>query len=408
MSQLLSRRMMLGGTLGGFFALAMRRRAEGALAQTPTGKAKRCLVLWMNGGPSQFETFDPKPGTNTGGGARSIETSVPGMSICDTLPHIARRMDRLSIVRNLTSIEGDHERGYYTMHTGYSFVPAFPRPALGAVVSHESPVADFPHYVTIGSTGLGPAFLGPDHAPFSIEDPQTALALLQKVGRRRKRIQLLEELGEPFDRSHPTATLERRRKLIGRIESLVNTSFVSALDVGREPESVRSRYGDQPFGRACLVARRLLESGVNYVEVHHDNWDTHQNNAAMTRELCAAIDEPWALLMDDLAASGLLDETIVLWMGEFGRTPQINATSGRDHFPQVTPAVLGGGGLKGGVVVGATSESGTEVAGEPYRVADLFATVFQALGIDPAREFQTSFGSPTTATEQGRPIQELA
>ena len=403
----LNRRTFLGGAIGGFFAYAMRNGLDAAFANQPTGTAKRCVVLWMNGGPSQIDTFDPKPGASTGGEFRSIQTVVPGIEISETLPHIAKQMGALSIIRNLTSPEGEHERGQYYLHTGYRFVPGFPRPAMGSVISHESSPTEFPRYVAIGSRGYGPAYMGPDHAPFSIENPEEALELMRSIRRRKRRIALLQDLGAAFDDGHPTAMLNRRRSMVSRIETLVSTPFVEAMNLEREASSNRRRYGDSEVGQACLLARRLLETGVNFVEVQHDGWDTHQNNFRQMRGLCEAIDQPWAALMEDLRASGLLDETIVLWLGEFGRTPNINAQRGRDHFPQVTPAVIGGAGIRGGQVVGKTNRTGTEIQGDPHPVADLFATVFSAMGIDPAAQFTTSFESPTSATEDGKPIGEL-
>lgn len=402
-----NRRTLLGGTLGGFFATAMRHSVDGTFATHPRGPAKRCVVLWMNGGPSQIDTFDPKPGTTTGGEFGAISTAVPGMQISETLPQVAQRMNHLSIIRNLTSREGEHLRGQYYLHTGFRFVPGFPRPALGSVVSHEAEPAEFPQYVTIGSRGYGPAYMGPNHAPFSIEDPDEALELMRSIRRRKRRLGLLQELGTPFDQRHADDLLNQRRSMIARIESLVSTEFVRAVDLSQESRRHRDRYGDTEIGRACLLARRLLEAGVNFVEVQHDGWDTHQNNFVQTRRLCGGIDQPWAALMDDLESSGLLDETIVLWLGEFGRTPNINPQRGRDHFPQVTPAVIGGGGLAGGRIVGQTNRNGTAIDGQEYSIADLFATVFSTLGIQPETEFTTNFGSPTTATEAGRPLTEL-
>ena len=249
--------------------------------------------------------------------------------------------------------------------------------------------------------------MGPDHSPFSIEDPEEALDLMRSIRRRKRRISLLQELGATFDSDHPENKLERRRSMVSRIEKLVSTPFVDALDLQREPKKTRSRYGDHPFGQGCLLARRLLEGGVNFVEVQHDGWDTHANNLRETTELCEAIDRPWAALMEDLRSSGLLDETVVVWMGEFGRTPKINANRGRDHFPKVTPAIIGGGGLAGGRVIGKTNKTGTEIEGQSYNVADLFATIFAALGISPDQEFTTSFDSPTDATDGGKVIAEL-
>lgn len=408
MSQLpIARRTILGGAAAGFFACALRTGRAAALSQQPTGKARRCVVLWMGGGPSQIDTFDPKPGTDTGGEFRAISTAATGLEISETLPEIAKQMGQLSVLRCLTSNEGDHGRGEYFLHTGFPQVSAFPRPALGAVISHEMPEMGFPRYVTVGTRGFGPAYMGADHAPFSIEDPAAALELMRRIGQRSSRVRWMQNLGGPFDDAHASSLLNRRRAMVSRIESLVGTPFVRAVDLNLEPESVRERYGSSAFGTSCLLARRLLEAGVNFVEVVQQGWDTHADNFNAVRNLCQQIDRPWASLMQDLAASGLLDDTIVLWMGEFGRTPQINNGRGRDHFPAITPVVIGGGGLHGGLSVGRTNAQGTEIDGRPYHVADLMATIFQRMGIDPQQEFQTSFGSPTRATDDGQPMAEL-
>lgn len=397
------RRKMLGGLAGGFFGLATRRGRDQLFAESRKTQ-RRCLVLWMNGGPSQLETFDPKPGTATGGELGAIATNIPGLAISETLPGLAKRMQHLTVLRHVTSTEGEHERGQYYLHTGFPFVPGFPRPALGSVVSHEAPPADFPNYVSIGSPGYGPAYMGPRHAPFSIEDPREALELMTRIRRRSSRIELLRELGNAFDDQHTDEMLHRRRAMIGRIESLVTTKFVRALQLDEESEAQRQRYGDSEVGRHFLLARRLLETGVRFVEVQVDGWDTHVNNFRQTRQLCAAMDRPWSALLDDLAASGLLDETVVLWMGEFGRTPNINGQNGRDHFPAVTPVVIGGGSLQTGGVIGSTNRTGTEIVGDSVTVPDLFATVFSALGIEPSRQFTTGFNSPTGATDDGHVI----
>ena len=403
----LSRRCFLGGTVSGFFAYAMRNRCAAALTHSPQGQAQHCIVLWMNGGPSQLDTFDPKPRTSTGGEFGSISTSVPGLSISETLPQMARHMDSLTVLRSLTSQEGEHLRAQYYLHTGYRLVPGFPRPAAGSVVSHEAPPQPFPQFVTLGSEGFGPAYMGPAHAPFTIENADEALVLLHRLRRKRGRMHLLDNLDEGFDRHHGGEETSRRRAMISRIENMVTTPFVNALDVEREPSQNRQRYGDHEFGRACLVARRLIESGVRFVEVQHDGWDTHANNFPAVRQLCEAIDRPWAALMEDLKSSGLFENTLIVWLGEFGRTPRINANRGRDHFPRITPVVIGGGGVSAGGVVGRTNKLGTQIESEPFDVADLFASLFAAFGIDPARVFETSFGAPTTATDKGLPIPQL-
>ncbi|MGI9516655.1 MAG: DUF1501 domain-containing protein [Pirellulaceae bacterium] len=405
----INRRQMLGGSIGGFFAYAARNHCDGLFASevNSSARAKRCIVLWMDGGPSQLDTFDPKPGTSTGGEFQSIETAAPGMRISETLPRVARQMDALSIVRNLTSDIGDHQRAQYYLHTGYQFVSSFPRPSLGSVISSTGGESALPNYVALGSAGYGPAFMGPEHAPFSIENAAQARQLLNTLRRRRGRLRLLGELGSEFDAQHPGPLLEQRKSMISRIGALSATQFSSALDLEQASPADRSRYGDSEFARNCLVARRLLDLGVRFVEIQRGGWDTHDNNFRAVRRLTGDIDRPLAALMEDLRNSGMLEDTIVIWMGEFGRTPRINGRAGRDHFPRVTPVVLGGGPIQGGRVIGGTNELGTEIQGEPWQVPDLFATIMSAFGVEPDEEFTTDFDSPTTATDGGRIIEGL-
>jgi len=316
-------------------------------------------------------------------------------------------MKKLSIVRSITSKEGDHLRGQYLFHTGYPLVEGFARPALGAMVSRETPAARVPKYVSLGAAGFGPAFLGATHAPFSVEDLRQALESLRAVGRKKDRIRFLRALDQDFDAAHSAEVLAGREEMLRKIEELSDTPFVRALDLEAEPSRDRERYGATPFGQRCLAARRLLESGVRFVEIHQNGWDTHVDNFAKVGEVCGVIDAPWAALMDDLDARGLLDETIVLWMGEFGRTPTINPRNGRDHYPRVTCAVIGGGGLQGGRVVGETDRLGANIVKDQVGVPDLFATLVQSFGVDPRRRFRTDFGGTATLTDNGTPIRAL-
>ncbi len=406
---MLNRRQVLGGAIGGFFAYAARNRCDQLFASSigDAAKAKRCIVLWMDGGPSQIDTFDPKPGKTTGGEFQSISTAADGVRISETLPHIAKQMDGLSVIRNLSSPIGDHQRAQYFLHTGFQFVQAFPRPALGSVISHTTTPTDFPNYVALGSRGFGPAYMGPEHAPFSIEDPAQARQLLVALRKRRGRLQLLNNLGAEFDQRHASTLVQQRQSMVSRIEALASTRFAEALDMERSSVADRQRYGETGFGQSCLLARRLLDLGVRFVVVQLGGWDTHANNFPALRQLCGQLDQPWGALMADLKSSGMLDDTVVVWMGEFGRTPRINAQRGRDHFPQATPVVIGGGPFQGGRAIGQTNALGTEISGDAVSVPDLFATIMSAFGIKPDQEFTTDFGSPTTATDDGKVIQGL-
>lgn len=406
MAQKSTRRRWLQG-VAGFWVLALRHGWHSLLAAPPPTTARRLLVLWMNGGPSQMETFDPKPGAPTGGPTRSIATSVPGLHIAEHLPQVAARMHHLAVLRCIQSPEGEHARAQYLLHTGYRFVPEFPRPSLGSIASWQLKTQQPVNYVVLGGRGFGPAFLGPAHSPLALDDVDQARRLLEQLQRRKHSLQRLQELNQRYRREISADIVAQRDELLGRLEQLIDSPFVEALRWEGEAPGTVERYGSHAFGRACLVARRLLQRGVPAVEVQLDGWDTHQDNFARTAALCQQLDSPLAALLDDLAASGLLQETLVVWLGEFGRTPTINANQGRDHYPQVTPVVLGGLHL-GGRVVGSTDRTGTTITTRPHSVSDLFATLCHHLGLKPDQPLQTSFGSTTTLTDRGQVIPELA
>ncbi len=403
----LSRRHFLGAGLGGFFAYAMRHRAGDLFAQEGA-KAKACIVLWMEGGPSQLDTFDPKPGHANGGPTKAIETAAKGVRIAASLPRVAAQMKRLSIVRSLNSAEGEHQRAQYLLHTGHPFIEGVAHPSTGAVVSKEAGGAvTIPRYVSIGQPGFGPAFLGQEHGPFALENPQTALEMLRKLDSKRGRFQLAQELGREFEKSHEDGLLKLRDGLMERTAALLDTAFPKAIDLSQEPDEVRDRYGRGGFGAGCLVARRLVEAGVRFVEVSLGGWDTHQDNFNAVGRLCGALDPAFSALVEDLEKRGLLDSTMVMWMGEFGRTPAINADTGRDHFPRAFSAVVGGGGLAGGRVIGETNAGGMEIARDPVSVADLFATVFDRFGFDHAKKYRGEGGTVVKMTEGGTPVKAL-
>ena len=408
---MLNRRQVLGGSISGFFAFAARNQLSGLFDETTNGDgigaAKRCVVLWMEGGPSQIDTFDPKPGQRTGGPVSAIQTTVPGIEISEYLPQLSKQIHNLSVIRNLTSTEGEHVRASHYLHTGFKFVPSFPRPSMGSVVSAQTPDSEIPKYVALGSPGFGPAYMGPENAPFSVNNLEQARDLIQKVQRRSSRLQLLRNLDTAFSEKVNDPRVIQRRANIAKIERLATTGFGDALNVERFSRRDRERYGEHEFGRRCLVAKRMLDLGVRFVEVQLGGWDTHEQNFKNVQRLSGAIDRPFAALVQDLKSSGMYNDTLLIWMGEFGRTPNINSRNGRDHFPQCTPVVIGGGPIQSGIVVGETNELGTKINGKPYQVADLFATIYSAFGIQPEQEFTTEFDSPTTATDGGEVISEL-
>jgi uncharacterized protein (DUF1501 family) len=391
----------------------------------------------MDGGPSQMDTFDLKPGHANGGPFREIKTAVPGLRISEHLPGIARRADQLAVVRSMTSKEGDHRLASHYVHAGYVQRGPINYPTLGALVANEAgaEAADLPAFVSIApyritnSRSQSPGFLGPRFAPLIIRDgdPRTAAPadggalrvenLKPHVGvgdeHFAARLRLVQQMQRDFLVEHPSAAARSHQTAYERAGRLMRTSAASALDLHREPLEVRETYGTTKFGQACLLARRLVEHGVPFIEVTMggdsiNGWDTHYDNFGRVRELSQVLDAGWSALMDDLKSRGLLDSTLIVWMGEFGRTPNINGDKGRDHFPMAWTAVLGGGGIKGGQVIGMTSAGGDEIERRPVSVPDLLATICLALDIDPRKSNLSNVGRPISLVDKiGKPLNDV-
>jgi uncharacterized protein (DUF1501 family) len=410
-----TRRRILRAGVGGLAAwLASRAGARGdALAATPA-RARAVVVLYMIGGPSHLDTFDPKPGTRAGGPFKTRATSVKGIEIVEHLPRVAAQAHRLAIVRGMTSREGNHARARYLLHTGYSPNPTVQHPALGAWVAEELARgdADLPAFVSLGGPSAGAGFLGRARGPLVVEDagalpPNTSLAAGVDDARFERRRAALQELEHEFAARTRDAHVAQRRAVIDQSIRMMRSPHLGAFDVSREPEGIRASYGDTDFGRGCLVARRLVEAGVRFVEVALDGWDTHEDNFTRVERQLATLDPAMGALLDDLTARGLLDSTLVVWLGDFGRTPAINAADGRDHHPGAWSAVLAGGGIRGGIVHGRTDDEGSEVVAGAVSVPDLFATIADRVGIDPGKTFDTPLGRPIAITDRGRPVAAL-
>ena len=373
---------------------------------------KSCILLWMAGGPSQFETFDPKPGAETQGSTRAIPTSVPGIMIAEHWQKVARLTNNLAILRSMTSKEGNHGRATYLLHTGYAPSGGIVHPGFGSTVARElgQPDFDLPQFVSIQGESIGPSFLGVQYAPFVVIDPNRPpdnLAAPVPGDRLKRRLGLLKELEGPFARRGAADQVRDHEALYDQTAHMVLSPRVKAFDLAAEPEKVRDTYGRTSFGQGCLMARRLIEAGVTFVEVQSTGWDTHGNELPALKKLIPPVDQGMAALLTDLRQRGLLENTLVIWMGEFGRTPRINLTAGRDHFPKAFNMALAGCGVKGGRVIGATDKLGTEVVERPILVQDLFCTFCQALGIDPRRENQSNVGRPIKIVEDGEAVKEV-
>jgi uncharacterized protein (DUF1501 family) len=409
------RRLLRVGASAIFGALVARYLSPpSARAAAPGVKARACILLWLNGGPSHLDTFDPKPGRASGGPFKAIKTRVAGMQLSEHLPLLADRADKLALVRSMSSKEGNHVRAQYYVHTGYAPNPTVVHPSLGGWTCARlgDPSADLPAFVSIGGPSFGAGFLGVQNGPFVLQKagaPPADVTLPPGVDRVRfeRRRAALDAVEERFAQATGDAKVEGRRQVYAKAVRLMQTPKLEAFDVSAESDAIRRAYGDTDFGRGCLVARRLVERGVKFVEVVLDGWDTHQNNFDRTKGLMGALDPAFAALLDDLARRGLLASTLVSCMGEFGRTPRINASDGRDHWPQAWSAALAGGGTRGGVVLGATDEDGARVAGASTSVPDLLATMSTLLGLDPAHTELSPVGRPISVTDNGSPIRPL-
>jgi len=415
------------------------------VAKDPT-RRRHCIVLWMGGGPSQLDTFDPKPDHENGGEFSEIKTNVPGIRISEHLPQLAKQADKLAIVRSLSTKEGDHTRGTHLMQTGQPPMGAINYPSIGSVLARELGDAKdaLPNFISIGQgrmfsdSATGSGFLGPRYSPLRAtgiggqfhppgddgdenEAPNFASMSIPglkppssvEAKRMTRRLELLKSHQKSFVGQHVSAAALAHQTVYDGAVQLMNGDSAAAFDLSKEPEKLRRQYGEGVFGQGCLLARRLIEHGAGFVEVNLDSsttasvgWDTHSNIFESVKSLSQELDAGWATLMRDLEDRGLLETTTILWMGEFGRTPKINGQGGRDHFPQAWTCVLGGGGIAGGQAYGKTSADGMQVEENKCGVGNVLATLCSALGVDPHDEHETNTGRPVAIVDAD-PIEDL-
>jgi hypothetical protein len=374
-----------------------------------------CILLWMQGGPSHFETFSPKPGHANGGETKAISTSVSGIEISENYPQMAKVMHEAALIRSMTSKEGSHPRASYLMHTGYLPTASVKYPAFGSIVAQQVPHAelDLPAFVRIGGrlqTAAGGGILGIEYDPFLMPVAgklPTNTALATDVPRYHRRLDLLGRLENDYAGNGGKEEVAEHQKLYQKASRMILSSQMKAFDLEHEPTEVREGYGNGEFGLGCLLARRLVETGITCVEVVLNGWDTHLENFPRTKQLAGQVDQPMAYLLTDLKQRGMLDNTLVIWMGEFGRTPKINPRAGRDHYPKAFNVLMAGGGIRGGQVIGKTDEGGGEVADRPVNVPDLFQTFCKSLKINPSTENIAPNGRPIKIVDGGKPVNEL-
>jgi hypothetical protein len=379
-------------------------------------RRRSCILLWMNGGPATIDLWDLKTGHENGGPFKPIDTRTPGLQVSEHLPKLAGWSQHAAVIRSMSTKEGEHERASQIMRTGYTPQAGIQFPNFGAVAAKDlgRSDADLPQYVCIGGRafgellGSGAGYLGPNFAPLDVGSDGRVPNLTRPSGISNsefdERLALLQELDKQFAATRPGAAAEAHRVAYERATRLMRLAAASTFNLDAEPAKLRDEYGRTPFGQGCLLARRLIERGVPFVEVNLEGWDTHAQNFEAVKTLSGTLDSGWSALMRDLKDRGLLDSTTIVWMGEFGRTPRINENQGRDHFPNAWSTVLAGGGIVGGSVIGKTSADGMKVEDRPVDVPDLLGTLCAALGIDPAKMHPSNVGRPIRTVDQSAKI----
>ena len=391
-------------------------RAAAPDAPKPTGKAKSCILLWMDGGPSHKDTFDLKPDSKGAGEFKPIKTAASGVEISEHLPNLAKVMNHGVVVRGMSTLEGAHPRAKYNLHTGYrEGQGGLVYPGIGAIVASEvgNLEASVPAFVSIGSRSYGSGFLGPKYQPLLVQDAARGVEDLKAIVNEKQfnnRLTLLEEMDKAFQSEYRAGAVGDHKTTYERAVKLMNSKEAKAFDLSQEPASVKSKYGTGRFSDGVLMARRLVEVGVPFVEVNLGGWDTHQDNFGRVKALSGQIDTPMAALIEDLKSRGLLDSTLVIWMGEFGRTPNINARGdkpGRDHFPKAWSLAMFGGGIKGGRVIGKTDKEGATVEEQKAGAPDFLGTVCELMGIDHTKKNDTPTGRPVQLVDKPKPFTSL-
>jgi hypothetical protein len=418
----LSRRTILRSGAA-FWLTPLATRLARAAESTPGRRPRSLIVVWLDGGPSQLESFDPHPGSPIGGTVKGLATSARDIVIADTLPRTAEQMHRIALVRSMTSKEGDHERAIYNIKTGYRPDPTVIHPSIGAIVCHQlQGGADIPRHMSILPTqwpGRG-GYLGARYDAFIVPDPGSPIpdvtARVDPTRLQRRLDNLLSVMEPEFARQRLVNVDDQRTLHMAATQAamrMMDSEQLKAFDVRQESSDIQSRFGDSAEGRACLAAIRLIEAGVRCVEVNFGGWDSHINNDSLQRSACQRLDGPLAALIETLAERELLDDTLVVCGGEFGRTPNINPAGGRDHWPHGFSMALAGCGIRGGAVHGETNpdppkdaENPVALVKDPVTVADLHATMLTALGIPYDLELMTPVQRPLKIGE-GQPLRHL-
>ena len=386
------------------------------LAATPRkgGTAEHVILFWNSGGMSHLDTWDPKPGRPVQGEFNPIKTSVPGMEISEIFPELAKQMHNAALIRSIRGTNGDHGRAQYELQTGFNQAPNVMHPGLGSIVVHErDPLGDLPAYISISGNPARAGYLGQQCEAYYVgrpgeKDPYLAFPEGIHHARGKKRLEILARMNARTSDQLDARKLKASETALKDAIALMESPALKAFELNEENPATVERYGNTEFGRGALLARRLVEKGVRFVQVNRGGFDNHGTIFEAMRNHGATMDPALASLLSDLKANGLLSKTLVLVLSEFGRTPRINDGGGRDHWARVFSAFMAGGGIKGGTIIGASDEDGMDPAERPVKPFDLHATVCHALGIDHNREIITQQGRPMRLLRKdGQPIREL-
>jgi len=384
------------------------------LKQVPT--ARNVIYLYMSGGQSHLDTWDPKEGVETAGPMKPIKTSADGVRLSENLPLTAQQMHHSTVINSLSSTQGAHEQGNYMMHTSYELRGTIRHPAMGAWLNvfQGGGNTTLPNFVFIGNDSRHPGagFFPAAHSPLYVNNPENGLKNVKPQpglteDKFQARLQLAAELDGDFRSTFPHRNVKAYAEMYDNAIAMMKSEDLKAFDLSEEPGEIRQAYGRESFGQGCLLARRLVERGVRFVEVSLGGWDTHNANFVRVPELCSTLDKALAALIGDLHNRGLLNETLIVLTSEFGRTPDINQNVGRDHYPKAFSAVMFGGGVKGGYTYGKTDKEGREVVENKMRIQDFNASIAYALGLPLDHVMYSPSKRPFTIADKGQPIPSL-
>ncbi len=408
----------VGGVLVASNFITPSLRAQETAAKS---KIKSVILMFMEGGPSQLETFDCKPGKKTAAPYKVLETDVPGFTPCEHLPNIAKSAKDLLLIKSMSSREGNHSRASYLMRTGYIPNPTLKHPSLGSIIAHEmgKPDTELPNFVKLRGSPFSAGYLGVDYNPFVINKPGAKIENLdyaKGVDKERmdRRMKLVKEMEKDFAKDHGDEATEAHKAMYEKARRLMDSPLRNKFYLEDEKPEVRKEYGEGQFADSCIIARRLVETGVPAIEIVLGGWDTHDDGFKRVADLCKQIDQPWAALIKDLKRRGLYDSTLIVWMGEFGRTPQVTPTEGRGHWPNNFCAVLGGGGTKTAQVIGETDEtgmnrdmSGKSTLKDPVAPMDLYATMAAMMNWDTKKEYEAGPRPVWLTDKASKPVERI-